>query len=251
MAWGSSVREQLDFLFPTFARSQSEEDFLQLSSSAVPLRFLRNESARRYILRIGEDGSARVTIPRRGSFKAARQFVARHLGWIEKQLQKRNMQPTVPSVWTLGTEVLFRGNPVRIEGQPDEHRIQLGDQLICIAQPFGDLRPAIERHLRKLAAVELVPRTWELATRHQVLIQQVSVRSQRSRWGSCSGKKTISLNWRLIQTPAFVSDYIILHELMHLREMNHSRRFWRQVEQVCPDYLQAEAWLKQNGRLLK
>ena len=82
-------------------------------------------------------------------------------------------------------------------------------------------------------------------------MRRITVRNQRSRWGSCSVKGTISLNWRLIQTPPFVQDYIILHELMHLREMNHSRRYWRCVEQVCPNYRNAEAWLKQNKNLLR
>src|SRR5439155_21681541 len=113
------------------------------------------------------------------------------------------------------------------------------------------LQPVIEAHLRRLAERELTPRTLELAALHQLTIRRVAVRGQRSRWGSCSIKKTISLNWRLIQTPAFVSDYIILHELMHLREMNHSRRFWQQVERVCPEYAKAEAWLKQHTELLK
>jgi hypothetical protein len=77
------------------------------------------------------------------------------------------------------------------------------------------------------------------------------VRSQKSRWGSCSRRGTISLNWRLIQTPAFVSDYICLHELMHLRQMNHSPRFWREMERVCPDYRMAERWLKEHSGLLR
>jgi predicted metal-dependent hydrolase len=77
------------------------------------------------------------------------------------------------------------------------------------------------------------------------------VRNQRSRWGSCSPRGTISLNWRLIQAPPNVRDYIILHELCHLRQMNHSDRFWREVASVCPDYQRAELWLKRNGDLLK
>jgi predicted metal-dependent hydrolase len=129
--------------------------------------------------------------------------------------------------------------------------VQLADQFIPITTTFTDFRRAIEQHLRNLAAQELVRRTWELASLHKVMISRVTVRSQRSRWGSCSIKKTISLNWRLIQTPGFVADYIILHELMHLREMNHSRRFWRHVEQVCPDYARAEAWLKAHAGLLR
>jgi hypothetical protein len=77
------------------------------------------------------------------------------------------------------------------------------------------------------------------------------VRNQKSRWGSCSRRGTISLNWRLIQAPPFVCDYIILHELSHLKEMNHSARFWHEVERVCPDYKMAERWLKQHSVLLK
>jgi predicted metal-dependent hydrolase len=78
----------------------------------------------------------------------------------------------------------------------------------------------------------------------------VLVRNQRTRWGSCSARRTISLNWRLIQTPPFVRDYIIVHELMHLREMNHSQRFWHQVARAYPRWREAEAWLKQHRRLL-
>ena len=78
-----------------------------------------------------------------------------------------------------------------------------------------------------------------------------SVRDQKSRWGSCSRRGTISLNWRLIQAPEFVTTYIILHELMHLRQMNHSAGFWREVEAVCPSFREAERWLKAHGRWLR
>jgi len=77
------------------------------------------------------------------------------------------------------------------------------------------------------------------------------VRSQKSRWGSCSRRGTISLNWRLIQTPDFVRDYIILHELAHLREMNHSPRFWRAVIEFCPGYRDAERWLRAHSDILR
>jgi predicted metal-dependent hydrolase len=82
-------------------------------------------------------------------------------------------------------------------------------------------------------------------------VRAVSVRNQRSRWGSCSRSATVSLNWRLVQMPAAVSDYIILHELAHLRVMNHSAKYWRVVAQLCPDYRAAEAWLKAHGRQLQ
>ena len=78
----------------------------------------------------------------------------------------------------------------------------------------------------------------------------VSVRNQRSRWGSCSTRGTIALNWRLIQMPPDVSDYVILHELAHRRQPNHSTRFWREVEALCPWWREAERWLRKHGKEL-
>jgi predicted metal-dependent hydrolase len=104
--------------------------------------------------------------------------------------------------------------------------------------------------LWKLAARELPSRVAELANEHQFVVRRVSVRNQKSRWGSCSRQGTISLNWRLIQTPTFVRDYITLHELAHLKEMNHSKRFWREVARLCPDFARAERWLKDHSDLL-
>src|SRR5437868_7546356 len=243
--------EQLDFFFPRFPPKHSEQEFLQVGARTVPLRFVRNEAARRYILRVTREGCARVTVPRRGSLKAAREFLNRHLVWIEKQLQKKELAPCKASEWSHGTEILFRGDKSRVSIDLTSKRICFADQAIPLLGASGNVRAAIERRLRCLAVGELVPRTRELAALHQVAIDRVTVRDQRSRWGSCSARKTISLNWRLIQTPPPVRDYIILHELMHLREMNHSRRFWKQVEAVCPDYAKAENWLKHHSHLLK
>src|SRR5947208_16572007 len=129
--------------------------------------------------------------------------------------------------------------------------VRVGKAVLKVADSAADLRPAIEKHLWRLAAKELPPRVLEFAAMHQLPVRRVTVRNQRSRWGSCSRRGTISLNWRLIQAPPFVRDYLILHELSQLTEMNHSTRFWREVERVCPDYEAAERWLKQHSALLK
>jgi predicted metal-dependent hydrolase len=113
------------------------------------------------------------------------------------------------------------------------------------------MRPRVQSFLWGLAARELPSRVFELAAVHRVRVSRVTVRNQRSRWGSCSRRGTISLNWRLVQAPLFVRDYIILHELAHLKEMNHSRRFWREVARLCPDFARAERWLKANSELLR
>jgi predicted metal-dependent hydrolase len=249
---------------------------LSVGPQPLPLLMVRNPRARRYLLRLRPDGTARVTIPRGGSTAVARQFVERHTAWLERELQRLQAQPRKPAVWKIGTEIFLRGNAVRIEAglngndkeienppssgygatsEDDATReaetVRFGGESVRGPDPTADLRPAIEGHLRQLATRELPPRVLELAARHGLTVRRITVRSQKSRWGSCSRRGTISLNWRLIQTPAFVSDYICLHELMHLRQMNHSPGFWREMERVCPDYRMAERWLKEHSGLLR
>ena len=112
-------------------------------------------------------------------------------------------------------------------------------------------REVVEAHLRRLATDELPTRCRALAATRGLAPTRISVRDQRSRWGACSGRGAITLNWRLIQMPAEVADYVMWHELAHLTHPNHSGRFWRHVAAVCPDFETAEKWLKQNRALLR
>jgi len=224
-----------------------------LSERRISLVLIRNPRARRYLLRLRPDGSARVTIPRGGSTAEARRFAERHLGWLERELHRLSTRPTRPKKWLLGTKILLRGQLVKIEAgiNGENGRIRFGNEVVKVSDPAADLRSAIERHLWRLAVKEMPLRVLEYAAVHQLPVRRITVRNQRSRWGSCSRRGTISLNWRLIQSPPFVRDYIILHELMHLREMNHSVRFWREVKRVCPCHETAEQWLKQHSSLLR
>jgi predicted metal-dependent hydrolase len=97
---------------------------------------------------------------------------------------------------------------------------------------------------------ELPARLLELAATLDLAVAKVSVRNQRWRWGSCSPSGHICLNWRLVTMPAWVRDYVLIHELMHLRRMDHSRKFWKLVAAQCPDYQAARRWLHENGRSL-
>ncbi len=243
----------LRFLQNLIAEPPADDGFLTVSGRRVPLDIVRSPRARRYLLRLRPDGSARVTIPNRGSLAEGRRFAERSTEWLARQLAKHSTRPILPASWRLGIAILFRGDSIVVaaDANAPTTAIRLGDEHIPVPQIDADLRPSITRHLRQLAAVELPRRTFDLAAAHRLTVKRVTVRNQRTRWGSCSRRATISLNWRLIQAPSFVSDYIILHELMHLREMNHSSRFWREVKQVCPDYLTAEKWLKQHASLLK
>jgi predicted metal-dependent hydrolase len=243
---------QYEFILNLFRRPAAGE-FLALGERQIPLRLVRNPRARRYVLRLRPDGSARVTIPRGGSAAEARRFAERNRGWIEREWHHLASRPAQPSEWRIGMELLLRGEPVKIEAglNGESGRVRFGPEIVRVPDAARNLRPALERHLWKLAAKELPPRVLEFAARHQLSVRRVSVRNQSSRWGSCSRHGTISLNWRLIQAPEFVRDYLILHELMHLRHMNHSARYWDEVERVCPGYKSAERWLKQHSALLQ
>lgn len=214
--------------------------------------FERSHKARNYRLTLRRDGTAVATIPARGSEREARLFVEEHRDWLERARARQRHRPRAAEVWTVGTHVLWRGEPteVRVASDGEKPQICLAADVFRVPQLDGDLRPTLEAHFIRKARIELPARTWELAAVTGVEVKQVSVRNQRSRWGSCSASGTISLNWRLVQTPDFVRDYIIYHELMHLREMNHSDRFWARVEEVCPNWRDAERWIKRNGSLV-
>lgn len=219
---------------------------IEVGAKSVPLAFVRNRKARRYILRMLPEGTARVTIPRGGTVDHALEFARKNTAWLQRQLLR------TPPEWQQGTEILLRGVPQPLQIASGERglRVLLAGWEFEVASQ-GELRAVIETHLRSLATDELIPRTHEIARQLGLEVRSVQVRSQRSRWGSCSMRKAISLNWRLIQTPEFVRDYIIIHELMHLKEMNHSTRFWNHVAAACPGYLEAERWLKKSARLLR
>ena len=206
--------------------------------------------ARRYILRVRPGGGLRVTIPRGGSRAEAARFIQKHAGWIQRERQRVRAGTQVE--WRNGAVVLLRGHPVLIEaGQVDGRRIvRYGGRSLSVPGEAADLRQYIEADLRLLARAELGTRLHALAGVHGLAVAGTTIRNQKARWGSCSRGGRIALNFRLIQMPPQVSDYVLVHELMHLREQNHSTRFWRLVEAACPDFREAERWLKVEGRAL-
>jgi predicted metal-dependent hydrolase len=244
---------QFELVFGPSQLRSADEHWLRVGAACVRLWFCPNHRARRYVLRLRPDGSARVTIPRGGAVAEARRFVERNVLWLERQLLRQAAQLSAPKAWNAGTEILFRGEYVRLEISREgaAEIVRLGDVAFKAQDCSGDMRPRVQSFLWGLAARELPSRVFELAAVHRVRVSRVTVRNQRSRWGSCSRRGTISLNWRLVQAPLFVRDYIILHELAHLKEMNHSRRFWREVARLCPDFARAERWLKANSELLR
>ena len=219
------------------------ERHVLVSGEPVGIAVVRHRRARRYVVRVSDDGSVQLTVPRGASIAGGVRFAAQQVDWIARERQRRR-ERLAP--WGEGSDVWFRG---------ERRRLAIGRGAIAFAGervpapgPLGCVRSAVESHLRTLATRELTARCHELAARCGQAVARVGVRNQRSRWGACSPRGGITLNWRLIQMPAHVSDYVIFHELMHLRQPNHSRRFWREVESVCPGWREAERWLRRHGR---
>ena len=202
----------------------------------ITVHLVRTPRARRYLLRLQSDGTARLVIPRRGSRAEGLNFLERSETWLLEQVARWQKRQQARQPWTDGTHFLFRGESVvlRVEDLPGNLRLSFSDQIIPLPHARPDYRELVLRHLRRLAERELPVRTRELAQLHGIAINRVTVRAQKTRWGSCSARGTISLNWRLVQAPPSVSDYLIIHELMHRRQMNHSARYWKLIEAAFP-----------------
>jgi predicted metal-dependent hydrolase len=212
---------------------------------AWTVTYVRHRRARHYVLRVQEDGSVRVTIPRGGSRKDAERFAAHKAGWIERERARRAATRARPGAWGHGSEVLVRGEARRLEVDLAAGVARLGDETIPLgAAGVGTLHAMVTERLRRLAERDLPARLMGLAASLGHRVSRVTVRDQRSRWGSCSVSGRISLNWRLIQVPPSVCDYVLLHELTHLVVGNHSERFWTTLETVCPWHREARAWLR-------
>jgi hypothetical protein len=194
------------------------------------------------VLRVTPTGTLRLTIPRRASIAGGLAFAERQHDWIVREWGRLEHRA---SAWDTDTEILFRGVHVRL--QVDGRRVVFAGEVAALAAD-ANVRRSVERRLREIATSELPRRTTALALSRHLTPPLVSVRNQRSRWGSCSTRGSITLNWRLIQMSPEVSDYIIFHELAHRRQPNHSVRFWREVEALCPWWRTAEQWLRKHGK---
>jgi predicted metal-dependent hydrolase len=141
-------------------------------------------------------------------------------------------------------------------GSKREAEAFAGRNLAWIARQRARVMPPLvsleeRRALRQRAQAELPPRLLALAAQHGLSVGKVTVRNQRTRWGSCGRDGHITLNWRLVLMPVGVRDYVLIHELMHLRRLDHSPEYWRLVAAACPDYRAARAWLRAHGPSLR
>jgi hypothetical protein len=211
--------------------------------------------ARRLSVRVCVGGRVDVVVPVRTSRRTVQSFLDRHREWIERQREKARTlglptQPFPPQ----RIELAAAGQTLRVHltggaGKPRVKR--LAPDLIAIAGSTGNTRAATEAlqlWLMKTARETLSPMLAAAARETGLAYRKLCIRRQRTRWGSCSSRGTISLNCCLLFQPPEVVRYLLIHELTHTAHMNHSARFWRTVEQQCPDYRRLDRELLDGWR---
>ena len=200
-------------------------------------------------LKITADGLI-VHAPKRISQTLLESLIAQKADWIQKKLSARNENKIPALQWLDGEQLLLLGNTITLALRHDERSRAVNHQpgLLALAMPNHDDESAVSRKVlqwyKKQALTDFARRLEIFSARLGVALPKLLISNARTRWGSCNSKKEVRLNWRLLQAPPHLINYVICHELAHLKEMNHSAKFWAVVASIYPDYKAAEKELK-------
>jgi len=223
-----------------------------IGTRSLPLRIVENARAKRLTLRIETGGKGlRVTVPPGIDPREVDRFLDRHRGWLETRLAK------LPDDAALrpGVKLPVRGVPHRIVHQPGRGTVTVGavegEPALIV---HGD-RAHLQRRLADFLKREAKRDIELLVAKHTASVgrraKTVRYRDTTSRWGSCTSDGTLSFSWRIMMAPRTVIDYLVAHEVAHLKEMNHGPKFWALCRELCPRTDEARAWLKKNGGVLQ
>ncbi len=226
-------------------------ELLKIDGQAIEVSVRLNPRARRVIVKVHPNtGEVSVTAPSRRGLDHALEFARREKDWIARQLAR----VPAPVALAPGSAIPFRGHVHRVRhvlAGPMPAWLSETAREICVrGQPEHAARRLLD-FLKGEARKAFEARSLEFASRLGVRPARIAVRDTTSRWGSCSSQRSLSFSWRLIMAPDFVLDYVVAHEVAHLREMNHGPRFWAHVRALLGDPIPAQHWLLANGRDLQ
>jgi hypothetical protein len=213
----------------------------------LPYRVRRSDRARRVRVSVDAQGGVEVVLPRRSPERAAAAAVVELRPWIERRLA--DARAVRDAVAARGAAVPYLGTELALRPEPGRTRVhRRGDVLLV---PGDDRAPAaLERWYRRAAHREIAPRLDTAVAALGTRYEKLTIRNQRTRWGSCSTTGAMSFNWRLLLAPEPVLDYVVWHEACHLRVMDHSPDFWALVRHHCPGYENHRRWLRRHGATL-
>ena len=213
-------------------------------------------------LQITKEAHLIVRAPYLASEAFIYKLINRKVSWIKSKQEyfKQHQNKTLSRTFTPGEEFLFLGQSYTLQVVDDLPKaVVLGDFLsfprkresIMIAQvALNNARDHLECWYKTQALEYITQRVEYYASSAELKYKSVRVNDAATRWGSCGHKDTLNFTWRLIMAPSRVIDYVVVHELMHIKEKNHSKRFWSEVKSVIDDYRWDEIWLKKNAHLL-
>ncbi len=226
-------------------------ELLKIDGRAIEVSLKLNPRARRVIVKVHPTtGEVSVTMPSRRGLDHALEFARREKDWIVGQLAR------VPAPVPLapGSAIPFRGHVHRVRhvlaGAAPAWRSEAAREICVRGLPEHATRRLLD-FLKGEARKAFETRALEFSARLGVKPARIAVRDTASRWGSCSSQRSLSFSWRLIMAPDFVLDYVVAHEVAHLREMNHGPRFWAHVRTLVGDPAAPQRWLLANGRDLQ
>ena len=240
-----------------FKRSPPESRLIQ---TTVPYHLRRSARARRLRMTVGPAG-VEVVAPLRMRAADIVAFVEHNRAWIDAKLDAvqrvLSAHPGSPRLSDGGT-ILLRGRPaelrVRAGPRPQVRESSAIEVTVPTALATTDRETAVERLLRRWLAwsaqSDALAYVQRHGPRHDLLPAAVRIKQHKRLWGSCTAKGVVNLNWRLILAPPAVFEYVVVHELCHLREANHQAAFWRLVGQILPGFEAPCRWLRANGHLL-
>ncbi len=198
------------------------------------------------------DGSLTVRAPKRATLRDIHGFIQEKEKWIERSREKLKSIVVIPQKEYADGEIfLFLGKEYELRLVPSQRQIlhfNNGFTLKASARPRGAM--VFAKWYKTQALTIFTERVTHYANLHGFSPKQVKVTSAKTRWGSCSANGTINFTWRLVMAPLEVIDYVVIHELVHLRVKNHSQKFWQAVEQFCPEYKSHRKWLREHGEKL-
>lgn len=229
-----------------------EQRSIQLAGKPVSYTLKRTGRRRSIGLRIDDRGLT-VNIPLRASEKWLRSVLEEKAAWVVEKLESWQARKPSPQNWIDGETISYRGEhftlriiPSLFDAPPQLHGTQL---ILHVSQTDNPalIEKIMMRWYRHQALQLFNECIGYFAPLMEVSPGEIKVSSARTQWGSCTTRGTVRLNWQLIKMPLHLVDYVVVHELAHLREMNHSAAFWAVVESVCPDYVKRRAELRKWG----
>ncbi len=225
---------------------------LPLNGRDVSFTLRKSPKARNLRLSISQRGLL-VTAPLHCSEKRALQFVGQNTKWIAKQLEKQVQKPSYKFNFLDGT-AKYLGEDCQIiisAGVRDYASLRDNKFSLRLRQrEEKNCRKALTGFYKREARKLFEQRISLYAAAMKVAAKNVAIRGQTTKWGSCSTRGNLNFNWKLVMAPLYVVDYLIIHELSHLKHFNHSKAFWQAVEQYCPGHNLCEEWLEKNSALL-